>query len=159
MSMAKQEPSTTFGRAVKDEHFTFAKNYTPLNHGSFGTFPKAVRDHQRRLQDLTEARPDTFLRYTYPNLLEKSRSAIAPLLGVSMDDVVFVPNATTGVNTVLRNLVYLKGDVILHFSTVYGECEKTVDSLCETAHAERVSIPIEYPTEDKDIVHKFSTVV
>jgi selenocysteine lyase/cysteine desulfurase len=110
------------------------------------------------LQDLAEARPDTFLRYTYPDLLEKSRSTIAPILGVSTNEVVFVPNATTGVNTVLRNLVYQKGDVILHFSTVYGACEKTIDCLCETAQVERVCIAISYPAEDEDIVAKFNSV-
>jgi selenocysteine lyase/cysteine desulfurase len=143
---------------MKDIHFSFAENYTPLNHGSFGTFPRAVRDRQRELQDLMEARPDTFLRYTYPDLLEKSRSVVSPLLGVSMDEVVFVPNATTGVNTVLQNLVYQKGDVILHFSTVYGACEKTIDFLCETAHIKRVCIEIDYPAEDDDIVSKFNDV-
>jgi hypothetical protein len=104
-------------------------------------------------------RPDTFLRYTYPDLLEKSRSAVAPLLGVSMDEVVFVPNATTGVNTVLPNLVYQKGDVIVHFSTVYGACEKTIDSLCETEHIERVCVHIDYPEEDEDIISKFINTV
>lgn len=143
---------------MKDTHFSFAENYTPLNHGSFGTFPKSVRGLQRELQDLMEARPDTFLRYTYPDLLEKSRSAVAPLLGVPADEVVFVPNATTGVNTVLRNLVYQKGDVVLHFSTVYGACEKTIDSLCETAQVERVCIAIDYPAEDEDIIRKFNSV-
>jgi len=39
-------------------------------------------------------------------MLEESRAAVAPFLGVATDDVVFVPNATTGVNTVLRNLIY-----------------------------------------------------
>lgn len=157
--MEKPEHHVPFGPAMKDAHFNFAKNYTPLNHGSFGTFPKSVRDRQRELQDLAEARPDTFLRYTYPDLLEKARSAVAPLLGVSMDEVVFVPNATTGVNTVLRNLVYQKGDVIVHFSTVYGACEKTIDSLCETEHIERACIDINYPAEDEDIISKFNSVV
>ncbi|KFY88094.1 hypothetical protein V500_06556 [Pseudogymnoascus sp. VKM F-4518 (FW-2643)] len=100
-----------------------------------------------------------FLRNTYPDLLEKSRRAVAPLLGVSMDEVVFVPNATTGVNTVIRNLVYQKGDVIVHFSTAYGACEKTIDSLCETEHIERVSVKIDYPVEDEDIISKFKSVV
>ncbi|OBT52758.1 hypothetical protein VE04_07506 [Pseudogymnoascus sp. 24MN13] len=157
--MEKPEHSVPFGREMKDAYFNFAKNYTPLNHGSFGTFPKSVRDHQRNLQDLAEARPDTFLRYTYPDLLEKSRCAVAPLLGVSMDEVVFVPNATTGVNTVLRNLVYQKGDVIVHFSTVYGACEKTIDSLCETENIESVCVHIDYPEEDEDIISKFKSTV
>lgn len=144
---------------MKNANFSFATNYVPLNHGSFGTFPKSVRDRQRELQDLAEARPDTFLRYTYPELLEKSRTAVAPLLGVPADDVVFVPNATTGVNTVLRNLIYQKGDVILHFSTVYGACEKTIDSLCETTPVERACIAINYPAADEDIVRKFNDAV
>lgn len=144
---------------MREVHFTFDKGYVPLNHGSFGTFPKIVRDYQRKLQDLMEARPDTYLRYTYLELLEQSRKAIAPLLGVSMDEVVFVPNATTGVNTVLRNLVYEKDDVILHFSTVYGACEKTIDSLSETMGIERVCIALDYPAEDEDILRKFKDVV
>jgi hypothetical protein len=36
-----------------------------------------LRDRQRELQDLTKTRPEKFLRYTYPNLLEKSRNAVA----------------------------------------------------------------------------------
>ncbi|KAH8744948.1 aminotransferase family protein-like protein [Hyaloscypha finlandica] len=157
--MDKPKPSVPFGHAMRDVHFSFDKGYLPLNHGSFGTFPKVVRDRQRELQDLMEARPDTYLRYTYLELLEESRKAIAPLLGVCMDEVVFVPNATTGVNTILRNLVYQKGDVILHFATVYGACEKTIDSLCETTQVERVCIALDYPAEDEDIVCKFKNVV
>jgi selenocysteine lyase/cysteine desulfurase len=59
---------------------------------------------------------------------------------------------------VLRNLVFQKGDIILHFSTVYGACEKTIDSLCETALVERVCITIDYPVTDEDIVRKFNGV-
>ncbi|KAL5347925.1 hypothetical protein ACLOAV_007336 [Pseudogymnoascus australis] len=157
--MAKPEPSVPFGRAMRDAHFNFAESYTPLNHGSFGTFPTSVRDHQRKLQDAMEARPDTFLRYTYPDLLLKSRAAVAPLLGVSMDEVVFVPNATTGVNTILRNLVYQEGDVIVHFSAIFGGCKKTLQSLCETGPVERVGIDIEFPAEDEDIISKFNSTV
>jgi selenocysteine lyase/cysteine desulfurase len=150
--MSNPEP---FGHAMRDNHFTFDKSYHPMNHGSFGAFPKSVRERQRELQDLTESRPDTFLRYTYPELLDESRHAIAPLLGANPDEVVFVPNATTGVNTVLRNLVYQKGDVIVHFSTIYGACEKTIASICETSPADMASISIEYPLEDEEIIQKF----
>lgn len=106
-----------------------------------------------------EARPDTFLRYTYPDLLLNSRAAVAPLLGVSMDEVVFVPNVTTGVNTILRNLVYQEGDVIVHFSAIFGGCKKTLQSLCETGPVERVGIDIEFPADDEDIISKFNSTV
>ncbi|KAL9117093.1 MAG: hypothetical protein Q9187_006373 [Circinaria calcarea] len=153
------ETVVPFGRAMRNEHFNFDKAYTNLNHGSFGAFPTSVRDYQRKIQDLTESRPDPYLRYTMPELLGNSRAAVASLLGVPVDEVVFVPNATTAVNTVLRNLFYGKGDVILYFSTAYGACEKTVDYVCETTPAESACILLEYPLEDQEIVEKFRDMV
>ena len=43
---------------------------------------------------------------------------MAEFLGVPVDEVVFVPNATTAINVVLRSLRYEKGDVVLHLSTL-----------------------------------------
>lgn len=57
----------SFGKAMREAHFSFATSYVPLNHGSFGTFPDTVREYQRSLQSETEARPDTFIRFTYPS--------------------------------------------------------------------------------------------
>lgn len=44
--------------------------------GSFGTYPKSVREEMRRFQDASEARPDSFIRYEYSSLLDKSREAM-----------------------------------------------------------------------------------
>ncbi|KAJ3565042.1 hypothetical protein NPX13_g7640 [Xylaria arbuscula] len=144
----------SFGKPMREAHFGFAASYVPLNHGSFGTFPNTVRDYQRRIQSETEARPDTFIRYTYPKLLLEARQAVAPLLGADAEEVVFVPNALTGINTVLRNLSYVEGDVILYFSTIYGGCLKTVLSLEETTPVRGHCIDVVYPIEDDDILHK-----
>ena len=114
------------------ESFSSIHHIVPLNHGSYGAFPKVVRAKQRELQDQTEARSDPFIRFTIPKLLRESRNAMAPLLGASMQEVVFMPNATTGINTVLRNLKYEDSDIILYLSTAYGACEKTILHVCET---------------------------
>lgn len=53
-----------------------------------------MRDPQRELQDLTKARSNTPIPCAYLDLVEKSRNAVARLLRVSMDEVVFVLNAT-----------------------------------------------------------------
>ncbi|KAI0878714.1 aminotransferase family protein-like protein [Hypoxylon argillaceum] len=143
-----------FGKTMRKAHFSFAASYVPLNHGSFGTFPDTVRDHQRSLQSETEARPDTFIRFTYPKLLFQARQAVAPLLGAETEEVAFVPNALTGINTVLRNLVFVEGDVILHFSTIYGGCLKTIRSLEETTPVRGYNIDLVYPIEDDDILGK-----
>lgn len=141
-----------FGHSMRKAHFAFSSSYTPLNHGSFGAFPTPVHAEQTRLQSLAAARPDTFIVTDLPNLIDTSRAAIAPLLGAHEDEVVFVPNATTGINVVLRNLKWEKDDVVVHFSTIYAACEKTLASIAELEPLERVGIELTYPIEDDEIV-------
>lgn len=142
----------TFGQVTRDEHFAFDPAYTPLNHGSYGAFPIAIRDHQRKLQDSIEARSDPSIRFTIPHLLHQARIAAATLLGASMDDVVFLPNATTAVNTVLRNLKFFEGDTILYFCTAYGACEKTIQYVCETTPAHCRCIDVIFPIDDAVLI-------
>jgi len=144
-----------FGRPMRDEYFLFAPTHTPLNHGAFGTYPESVQKRLREVQALSETRPDVFVRYQYPNMLDQSRAAIASFLGVPVDEVVLVQNATTAINIVLRNLKFEKGDVILHLSTVYGAVEKTVKYLEETTVVEGVNVGVEYPIDDRTLVDKF----
>ena len=133
---------------MRDHHFAFDLDYTPLNHGSYGAYPIAIREHQRALQDRIEARSDPCIRFTIPDLLYESRVAAANLLGAPTEDLVFVPNATTAVNTVFRNLRFIEGDVILYFSTAYGACEKTIQYVCETTAAECKCIDVTFPIDD-----------
>ena len=156
----KQEtPAPIFGRQMRSADWLFDPAYTPLNHGSYGAFPRAVRKHQRDLEDRIEGRSDRCIRYVIPDLLEESRTALAPLLGASPDEVVLVPNATTAVNTVLRNLTYDDGDVILYFSTAYPACEKTIQYVCETTSAEPYPYHIKFPIEDDDLIEEFKLCV
>ncbi|KAK3380683.1 pyridoxal phosphate-dependent transferase [Lasiosphaeria ovina] len=147
-----------FGKELAS-HFLFDREYRNLNHGSFGAIPRAIQTKQRAFQDRAEAAPDPFIRFENPELIDESRAAVAELLGVSTDTVVFVANATTGVNTVLRNLVWAADgrDEILYFDTVYAACAKTIDYLVESGRgliASR-SIPLAYPVDDAAVVAAF----
>lgn len=144
---------------MRDAHFAFAPSYTPLNHGSFGAFPILVQERQRELQKLEAKRPDTFIVFDLPVLIDESRDAVAPLLGAPVDEIVFVPNATTGINTVLRNLKFEEGDVIVHFSTIYDACEKTIFSVSELEPLSARSVLLEYPVEDEEVVRRFREMV
>lgn len=135
-------------------------NYLLL--GSFGSFPNFIKDKFREYQDQCEARPDVFIRYEYPKLLDESREAVAKVINASVDDVVFVSNATTGVNTVFRNLKWNDDgkDVILSFSTVYEACGKVADYMVDYfGKVEHREIELEYPLEDEDIVNRFRAAV
>jgi selenocysteine lyase/cysteine desulfurase len=150
---------TPFGRVMRESHFQFTPSYTPLNHGSFGAYPSLVQSEQDKFTKLAAERPDTFIVFDLPVLIDKSREAVAPLLGVPVDEVVFVPNATTGVNTVLRNLKFAEGDVVVHFSTIYGACEKSLASISEIMPLKCECILLEYPIEDDEIVRRFKMTV
>ena len=73
--------------------------------------------------------------------------------------MVYLPNATTGINTVLRNLEFNEGDYILYFATIYGACEKRVAYITETTSAQAVKIEYTYPVEDDWIVEEFQNKV
>ncbi|KAF2456850.1 pyridoxal phosphate-dependent transferase [Lineolata rhizophorae] len=150
--------SQAFGKTLRKE-FLFEERFLNLNHGSFGTYPAKIRDVLRDLQDRAEARPDPFIRYDYPRLLDGSRAAMANLLNAPVDSLVFVPNATTGLNTVLRNFTFRPGDKILYFATIYGGCEKTVAYMTETTPVEDVKIAYTYPVSDEWLVQSLKDTV
>ncbi|KAG6079879.1 hypothetical protein E4U30_005471 [Claviceps sp. LM220 group G6] len=154
-----QKEVRAFGRAWKSE-FLFDPAWRNLNHGSFGTYPLYIRDKLRAYQDQAEARPDQFIRYEESKLLHRSRAAVAKIVNAPLDTIVFVGNATEGVNTVLRNLRWdslEKGgqkDVILSFSTVYEACGNAADYIAEyfAGKVEHRTIELEYPVEDADVI-------
>ena len=155
--MASQEP-TPFGVPMR-QYFQYSPSYRPLNHGSFGTYPLPVLQQLQQYQLAAEQRPDAFIRYTYPRLLDESRQAVAEMLHVPAGEVVFVPNATTGLNSVLRALEYKKGDVIVYFATAYGAVEKTIRYIAETTEAEAVKIEANYPISDDVLVRMFEDTI
>ncbi|KAL3455272.1 aminotransferase family protein [Aspergillus heterothallicus] len=147
-----------YGAAMR-EQFLCDPNFLNLNHGSFGTYPKAVRTVLREYQDRVEGRPDPFIRYTTPKELDKSREAIAKVLNVPRDECVFVKNATTGVATVLQNLPFKPNDVIIHFETVYGAVEKGIASLVESRTVNVRRVKYEMPISHEELVERFLDVV
>ncbi|GAO13409.1 uncharacterized protein UV8b_00607 [Ustilaginoidea virens] len=151
-----------FGGEWKKE-FLLDPEWHNLNHGSFGTYPRYVRDKLRAYQDQAEARPDQFIRYDQGKLLDEAREAVAELVNAPLDTVVFVGNATDGVNTVLRNLKWNPDgrDVIFTFSTVYEACGNAADYLVEyfEDRLQHRTIELAYPLEDEDIVAAFRGAV
>ncbi|EGY17100.1 lolT-1 [Verticillium dahliae VdLs.17] len=151
-----------FGPALLKE-FLIDPEYHNLNHGSFGTYPRAV--HEKRLEYLTraEAQSDIFLRHQYPALLEESRAALAEHLNAPVETLILAANATTALNIIIRNFIWADDgkDEVISFSTIYGSCEKTVEYLVDTNPGRLSSrtILLTYPLEDDTIVDLFRAAV
>jgi isopenicillin-N epimerase len=122
-----------------------------LNHGSFGACPRAVLEYQTELRRLAERQPVQFFARSLAPLLEESLGVLADFVGASADRVVFVPNATTGVNTVLRSLRFRRGDELLTTDHAYAACRNALDWMARreglTVKVVRVPLPVSSPDE------------
>jgi isopenicillin-N epimerase len=120
-----------------------------LNHGSFGACPAEVFETYQRWQRELERNPVEFLGRRSAGLLHGARERLATLMGAAAADLVFVPNATTGVNIVARSLRLQPGDEVLATDHEYGACDATWQRMCKEAgaHYRRVCIPLPFETQ------------
>lgn len=146
-------PQVPFGAPMRHAHFAFAPSYTPLNHGSYGTHPVSVRAAHLVLRAEVEAAPDPFIALEFSRRLARPRRLAAEMLRCPVDELVFVPNATTGIDTVLKNLVWQPGDVILCYEVVYGSVANGLEYLRETTPGLEIRVVhVPLPVADDEMV-------
>ncbi len=96
-----------------------------LNHGSYGACPAPVLDRYQELQRELERNPSQFLGRRFHDLLAEARAALAAFVGARAEDLVFVPNATAGLNAVIRSLRLGPEDEVLTTRHEYGAVTRT----------------------------------
>ncbi len=129
-------------------------DFLTVNHGSYGATPRAVLAEQDRWRQRMEAQPTRFFFLEVPGALREAAGALARFLGAEADDVVFVPNATTGANAVLRSLRLEPGDEILHASHVYNAVRNTIVYVAERQGAKVAVAEIPSPRPDAAAILK-----
>jgi isopenicillin-N epimerase len=133
-------------------HWNLDPNVTFLNHGSFGACPKAVLDAQNRWRERLEREPVSFMIRELEGLLAGPRNHLAKLVNADPEDLAFVPNATTGVNTVLRSLRFAPGDELLTTDHAYGACRNALDFAAEQSGARVIAAKVPFPLASPDQV-------
>ncbi len=133
-------------------HWTLDPSVAFLNHGSYGACPRPVLDAQARWRARLEAEPVRFMVRELEPGLDAARDAVGKFVGADADDVAFVPNATTGVNTVLRSLDFAPGDEILTTDHVYNACLNVMNLVAEKTGARVVVAPVSFPLQGPDDV-------
>ncbi|WNG20084.1 aminotransferase class V-fold PLP-dependent enzyme [Cystobacter fuscus] len=123
-----------------------------LNHGSFGACPTRVLEEQSRLRARLEANPVRFLHREWPDLADAARGALADFLDANPDDLAFVPNATTGVNTVLRSLRFAPGDELLTTDHEYNASRNALDFVAQHWGVQVVVAKLPWPTPSPQAV-------
>ena len=121
-----------------------------LNHGSFGASPKAVLERQNALREIMEMDPVEFIENLGVGLWEEALNRLSDFVNADPAGMAFVPNATTGVNTVLASLKLDAGDKILVTDTTYQACRNAVDAVAKRSGCEVNVACIPVPLDDEE---------
>ncbi|MDI1478224.1 aminotransferase class V-fold PLP-dependent enzyme [Polyangium sp. y55x31] len=125
---------------------------TFLNHGSFGACPLRIREAQDRFRAQMEREPVRFFVRELEPLLDAALRALADFVGAGAADLAFVPNATAGVNTVLRSLDLRPGDELVTTNHEYNACRNALEAAAARAGARVVVAAVPFPLESPDDV-------
>lgn len=136
------------------DQFLLREDVIYLNHGSFGACPTPVHRRYQALQCELESNPMAFLAEDreYPRRMREARQSLARFMGARRDDLVFVPNATYGLNVAARSVGLQRGDEVLVTDHGYGAIDRTWAFVCEKRGARLVHAHIELPVESAEQV-------
>ena len=139
-------------------HWDLDPSITYLNHGTVGVAPRRVLARQQQIRDQIERQPSKFLLRDLsglvglprhePTLLRQAAAMVAEFVNAEPQDLVFVDNATTGVNAVLRSLPLERDDEILLTDHNYGATARVAAFVARErgAHVRTATVP--YPAFD-----------
>lgn len=130
------------------QHFQLDPDVVFLNHGSYGATPRPVFDVYQEWQRRIERQPVRFFQEEALPALRSARTALATYVGAHPEDLVFVHNATFGVNVVARALDLQPGDEVLTTTHEYGACSNAWETVCAARGARYVRQPFTWPVRD-----------
>ena len=127
-----------------------------FNHGSFGACPRPVFERYQAWQLELERQPIEFLLRRRVQLMAEARTSIAEYFNVPADDIVFVSNATSGLNIALRSLRLQPGDEILTTTHEYGAVNRLLEFVSAKTGARIVRHQVALPyTSDEAFAADF----
>lgn len=133
------------------QHWTLPDDVAYLNHGAFGLPHREVVAACKKVLDRATSEPmDFFVREFEPELLA-ARDRLADFVGAGRENLVFVENATYGMNVVADSMQLKRGDEVVLTSHEYGAVFRIWQRACKAsgAHLVQASIPLRVDSEDE----------
>jgi len=149
-----------FGRAMLSQ-WRLDPAVTYLNHGTVGAPPARVLQAQQAIRDEIERQPARFLLRELaehigppsadPPRMRVAAAAVGAFVGARADDLVFVDNATTGLNAVLQSLDVRAGDEVHVLDVAYGAIANAARFAAERrgAHLRTIETPWPIPSDNE----------
>ncbi|RIB04131.1 pyridoxal phosphate-dependent transferase [Gigaspora rosea] len=124
-----------FGHSLRSK-FLLEDDFIPLNNGSFGAYPKVIREALNSYREKFESNPDLWIRRN---------------LGID----------TTGINAVLKSIIYESGDKIIYFSTSHNAVKNSLQFVRDRIYdkLELLKVEINYPISDEELISKIIGII
>ncbi len=148
-SLKCADMATIPNRSALSKHWVLDSGTVFLNHGSFGSCPKAILDKQSQLRQQLERDPVKFMEAEGRELWSQALNILSDFINADPEGMAFVTNATSGVNTVLKSLDLKPGDEIIVPDHSYQACWNAIDFVTEKAGAKTVAVPLPFPVENE----------
>jgi len=121
-----------YGKELKEEMFNLNHSVYFTNHGSYGSVPKSILEKKFQLQLELEKSPDKWFRFTSFDLYQKNIESLANYLKINKENLVFIENATDGINCALKSIEFNGcNDAILTTNYTYPAILNTIDYISE----------------------------
>lgn len=143
-----------FGRHML-ERWALDPRITYLNHGTVGAPPRAVLAAQQTIRDEIERQPARYLLRELadvkqfdlrtPPRMRVAAAQVAEFVRARADDLVFVNNASDGVNAVLGSIRFQPGDEILLTDHAYGAVTRTAQHFAARTGASVRIVELPFP--------------
>jgi isopenicillin-N epimerase len=117
------------------DQWQLPEGVTSLNHGSFGPSPLNVQAARQNWLAELESQPMEFFIRRLEEELDRAAESVGRLVGCRGDDLIFVPNATHGMNIVAANVPLEPGDEVLLTNHEYGAVRRLWGRRCSEAGA------------------------
>ena len=159
-----------FGRQRLPE-WPLDTDVTYLNHGTVGVTPRRVLAAQQEIRDAIERQPSAFLLRELTSIvvgepqgrtprMREAAEAVASFVGARGNDVVFVDNATTGANAVLRSFPFAEGDELLVSDLSYGGIARAAMFTARERRLHLRTIESPYPVRSpEELVQAYAAAV
>ena len=138
-----------YGKPVRDAYFQFAPGSRYFNHGGYGATPKPVQQAMIKYTDEMELQPTLWFG-TYHTYINANRPRLATIVNASEDDLVYLDNASSGMNAVLRSLQWKAGDILFIIGSVYAVFTNVAAWLTAQYGVRVVHVEIAYPVAGED---------
>ncbi|KAI8143523.1 pyridoxal phosphate-dependent transferase [Fennellomyces sp. T-0311] len=143
---------STFGRGLRSQ-FLLEPEYIPLNHASFGSYPRFILQLRVDYQSRVNQYPNRWDHPEVISLLQDSRKRIANFIHCKdPKDIALVPIAVSGVTTVLQEFPFDRRDKVIYFSTTSTSTSHFLKHLERRGQIELIEIDLHYPTSNAMII-------